>query len=418
MKKLFSILCSLLIISSVAFSQPSNGSVTINVTGNRTKQVAVDNKYYTISNTASTAEQAIVINDLASGQHVLELVRTNQYNKSTSTKSSFTLREGYDLVIDVNSNGAISLSETRVSNNWRGGAKGINTTTYNKLYAAAKKKTSSASRSTFLEKEFITSKRYTSKQASTLIQLVNSESLRLKLAKQVYPKITDQQNFSLVSSLLNSTANRNDLNNYIATLPVDDDLDDNMNASTPMTNQKFQVIYDEVTAESSAADKSYYLSNFFNKDFNYYTSAQASQLIQLITTDAERLKLAKIAYRGVTDKGNYGLVSQLISNSSYRADLTAYINGTNNNTGNTDVNPVMSMNDFNKIYQSAYYQNTASGRYTIINNAFNTSGSYFSVAQAKQLIQLVNVESSRLLLSKAAYKVLVDRANYTSSMIS
>ncbi len=417
MKKLFSILCSLLIIGSVAISQtPVNGTVTINVKGNRTKQVVVDNKYYTISNTTASGEQAVVINNMENGQHILELVRTNQYNKSVSTKSSFTLREGFDLVIDISSKGAIRLSETRI-NDLRAGndRKAINTAVYNKLYAAVKKKTSSASRTVLLENEFATNKGYTSKQARALIQLVNSESLRLKLAKIVYLKITDEENFPLVSSLLNSTANRTNLNSYIASLPDDnDDPADDTNVFIPLPNEKFQIIYNEVDSETNAADKSYYLNNFFTKEFNYYTSAQTSQLLQLIPTDQERLKLAKIAYRGVTDKLNYSLVTQLINNYTYRADLAAYINSYNDsNETNPGVGVVMSVTEFNKIYQSVYYQNSASSRYASINAAFNTPGNYFSVAQAKQLIQLVNVESSRLLLAKTAYKSLVDRANYT-----
>ncbi len=411
MKALFFLLGSF-VIGSLAFSQTqSYGTVTLNVKGNRTSKIAVDNRYYTISNTTISEEEAIVINNLENGQHALEIVRRNQYNRTISSKTTFTLREGYDLTININSTGGISSTEKRMINQEVGAVIPVSSVVYNKLYAATKRKASSVSRAAFLENEFLnTNKRFTSKQASGLIQLINSESLRFKMAKLSYTRITDKENFSLVTSLLNSTANRTELNDYIATLPDDEEGDeDEANFSTPITDEKFRIIFNEVNAEYAMSDKNYYLINFFSKDFNYYTSSQARQLIQLISTESERFSLAKTAYRGITDRENYNQVYQLLNNSSNRSELMAYMKSYDNaNTGTA-----MSAVDFNKLYQSVYYQNSASARYTSMNTAFTSPGNYFTVAQAKQMIQLVNVESSRLLLAKTVYKVLVDRANYT-----
>lgn len=55
---------SLLLLSQVAYEQ---SSVTIKTTGNRNKQLIVDNKTYTIDNTTTTAISEIVIPDLAAG---------------------------------------------------------------------------------------------------------------------------------------------------------------------------------------------------------------------------------------------------------------------------------------------------------------------------------------------------------------
>lgn len=414
MKTIFSFL-GLFMATSLAFSQVKTvGTVTIDVTGNRTKQIAVDNQYYTITNSTLGEKQTVVINTLQNGQYPLEIVRRNTSNKTVTTKTSFTLREGYDLNIAINQNGTVSTTEKRIES-WIGGVKKpISTAAYNKLYAATKAKTTSAARTSHLEIEFTsTSKMFTSSQASKLIQLVNTESLRLRLAKQVYTKITDKENFSLVSALLYNNANRTELDNYTASLPDDDDDDDGdqdvTGVNTPLTNEKFKNIYDEVSAENTVSERNYYLLNFFSKDFNNYTSLQASQLIQLVTSETERFNLAKTAYRGVTDKENYSLVYQLLNNSSNRADLLAYINSYNN----TNVKTAITAANFNKLYQSASYQNSTTGRYNSVNTSFSTPGNYFTVAQAKQLIQLVNSESHRLALTKTAYKVLVDPSNYT-----
>jgi hypothetical protein len=407
MKALFLFLT--VIFSSIVFSQ-TQSTVTINTTGNRNKQLVVDNKYYTIDNTSATDQQSVVINDLTSGQHTLEVQRVNANNRSVSTKTTFTLREGYDLTITVSANGSVSSAEKRITNKGNSAGAQLSATAFNRLYTQTKNKTSSAARSAFLETEFNKSnRRFTSKQASQLIQLVNSESLRLKLAKQSYPRISDQQNFSLVTNLLNSTANRNELNTYIASLP-DTDIDDtaDSNVVAPMSDTKFKTIYDEVIAEPTVSDRTYYLNNFFSRDFNYYTSAQAKQLIELVSVEQDRFTIAKNAYRGVTDKENYSVVYPLLTSSYNRSELVSYINTYDTN----NPRPGIATADFDKLYQSVYYQNSSSARFTSINNAFTTPGNYFTVAQAKKLISLVNVESSRLQLAKTAYKVLVDRSNY------
>ncbi|MEO7923023.1 MAG: DUF4476 domain-containing protein [Chitinophagaceae bacterium] len=410
MKSLFILLVSFLTGSTV-FSQA--GSVTIKVTGNRITQVAVDNQYYTIDNTSSTAEKAFTITSLSTGQHSLEIVRkTRAYGAATnSTTTSFNLRDGYNLAIDIASNGTVSSTEQRIVSGNNGTA--ITMTAYNKLYTQVRKRSSSTSRASLLENEFNnTNKTFTAKQASDLIQLVNSESLRFKLAKLSYLHVSDRENFSLVSSLLNSTSNRRELDDYIATIGDDDEDDDdtnNGNSTTPMNNAKFRTIYNEVMAETSNTDRNYYLSNFFNKDFNFYTSSQARQLIQLVTTEAERFYLAKVAYRGITDRANYNEVYQLLSSASNRAELTAYIN----TYDKTNATVAMSTTDFNRLYQSAYYQSSTSAKYSSINTAFTTPGYNFSVLQARQLIQLVTDEYSRLQLAKTSYAVLVDKYNYT-----
>jgi hypothetical protein len=404
MKKFFSILASLF-ITSVVLSQ----TVTINTTGNRNKQISIDSKVYTITNTTATDEQSIVINDLAQGQHSLEVIRTNQYNTRVSTRTYFTVREGYDLTITINSNGAVSTSETRIGagNN---AIRPISTAAFNKLYSQTKAKSSSTTRTTLLENEFTnTNKRFTSKQASQLIKLVNSESMRFKLAKLSYPRITDRQNFNLVSNLLNSTSNKNELSNYIATLNLDDDDLAASDVGVPMTDAKFRTIYNEAYAETSS-DRYYYLSNFFGKNFNYYTSYQAAQLIQLAQSEEERFNLAKTAYRGVTDRENYSTVSQLLSSSANRTALAAYIN-TYNST-NTNVGIAMSTTAFNNLYNSVLNDYNSASRYAAINQAFTSSANYFTVAQAKKLIPLVSAESSRLLLAKTVYPRLTDRGNY------
>jgi hypothetical protein len=408
MKALISMLVLLSIGISV-FSQ-TQPTVTINTAGNRNKQIVVDNKNYTINNATASSVQAVVISDLSAGSHTLELLRRNQNNRNVSTKTNFTLRDGYDLTITVGSDGSVSSSEKRIARSGTGTGS-LSAAAYNKLYTQIKSKTSSTARATALENEFaVANRKYTSKQASQLIQLVNSESLRLKLSKQSYAKVRDTQNFSLVTNLLSSQANRTELNTYIASQANTGITDEpeNSNAITALDNSKFQVIYNEVKAEPTSSDRTYYLNNFFSRDFNYYTTAQARQLIELTSSEQDRFNLARSAYRGITDKENYSGVYSLLSSSSNRTELASYIKTYHDNT------PLSAMTaaNFDKLYQSAYSQNSSNARYTSINNAFTAQGNYFTVAQAKKLIPLVSSEANRLQLSKTVYKILVDRSNY------
>jgi len=397
------------LISSYAVFSQTLSTVTINATGTRNKQVVVDNTHYTINNASTADVKEIVINDLTAGQHTLELIRNSN---RPSTKTSFTVREGYDLTITIASDGSVSTSEKRASGQGQGSNayRSLSTSQFNRLYSQTKAKTSSSTRATYLEKELNRSTRLmTAKHASQLIQLVNSESARLKLAKLSYARVSDQQNFSVVSNLLNSTANRNELNTYIANAGTNDETQNqNTNTSVAIDDSKFRTIYNEVLAEPTAADKAYYLNNFFNRDFNYYTSAQARQFIELTSSEQDRFTLAKAAYRGVVDRENYNTIYPLLSSSSNRSALQSYINGYDN----TNPRAAMTSANFDRLYQSVYSSNSSSARYTAINNAFSTGGNYFTVAQAKRLIPLVSSESNRLQLAKTSYKVLVDRSNY------
>jgi len=210
-----------------------------------------------------------------------------------------------------------------------------------------------------------------------------------------------------VSNLLKSTTNRNELNAYIATLDSDNETQDN-NTTAAISDEKFRVIYNEVLAEPTVNDRTYYLNNFFGRDFNFYTSAQAKQFIELVSGEEDRLTLAKAAYRGITDRENYNTIYPLLSSYANRSALQSYISSYDNTSPRT----AMTTAKFDKLYQSVINTNSSTSRYTTVNTAFTTTGNYFTAAQAKKLISLVSGEANRLQLTKTGYRVLVDRSNY------
>ncbi len=382
MKRILIVL-GLLLIGQVSYQQ---SSVTIKTTGNRNKQLIVDNKTYTINNTSTTSVSEITIPDVAAGQHTLELIRNSQYSTTnSSSKSYFVTRTGYDLELSIAANGSISTTETRVGNWGNGGRGQLSATAYSNLLAKVKAKRSATERSAIIESHLTTSnKKMTAAQASELIKLVNSESLRLKLAKLSYSKISDTEKFSLVSNLLNSTANRTALNDYIAT--VDNNPTD---TEVALTTAEFNLIYQEVVAEPTALDKLYYLTNFFDRETNFYTAAQANQLLSLINNQTDKNTLISKAYRGVTDKQNF-----------------SYNGGSTINTPMTDAT-------FTTLYNNIKnaYSNTT--RYNLLSNALNSTTNYFTTYQARQLLTLVSSENDRLAFAKNAWNNITDQNNFS-----
>ncbi len=390
-------------------AQVQQAQVTITVKGNKIQTVTVDDDVYTISNRGAYDNQSIVLDELSYGRHTLRVRRITTGTKVTTTTSYFTFRENYNMSIVINSNGTINRTEKAIPPPPADPNMPVSVSAYTTLYNQTKAKTSSTSRAAFLETKFNGSVgKFSSQQASELIKLVNSESFRLKLAKQVYTRITDPESFVLVANLLNSTAGKEELNTYVESVsgnPVYEDDDTNIK---PITNAKFTAIYNDVKAEPSSADKKYYLQNFFGKTTNYYSSSQAKQLIELISNDEDRLVAAKASYRGITDKNNFSLVFQLFSSATLRNELLAYVDTYNRN------NPVDAMDAtaFERMYQTISARTTQTSRYNGIYDVLTAANNYYTVAQAKRLIELVSSESSRLELAKKVYPLLITRSEY------
>jgi hypothetical protein len=157
------------------------------------------------------------------------------------------------------------------------------------------------------------------------------------------------------------------------------------------------------------------VADAFNNTANYFTSSQVYRLLQLVTGEANRLTLAKASYSHVVDPGNFTTVYALLNSQASKDELAAYINTNyNNNTGYNNGSPYktpMSTTAFNNLVQDIQNQWQAGAKYNMISNAFNGSY-YFTSVQARQLIQMIDAESSRLALAKASYRNITDVANF------
>jgi hypothetical protein len=188
-------------------------------------------------------------------------------------------------------------------------------------------------------------------------------------------------------------------------------------SSGGMNNGQFNILLRNLKAQTTTSGRNNYLNNTFNTANTYFTSIQVVQLLQQIRLEADRLPLAKMSYRTVTDPENFSPVYGLFNVSSNRTDLENYVanytaGNTNPTTPTTPVGTAMSESYFNSLYQTIRYQSPVSAQVTSINNAFTTSGNYFTSNQVVRLLQLISAETSRLQLAKASYRTVVDPVNF------
>src|SRR5204862_1617823 len=106
-------------------------------------------------------------------------------------------------------------------------------------------------------------------------------------------------------------------------------INNNSNGSNPngvMTDVNFTNLYQNIQQQWPVGTQMNSLTNAFNNTSNYFTTYQASQLIQIVSAEANRLQLAKLSYRSITDQNNFNQIYNLLSTQASKNELSAYIN--------------------------------------------------------------------------------------------
>lgn len=385
-------------------------AVTITVNSNRSLQLFVDGKDYNlISDDAKNRQTTITINNLSTGQHTLLFIRTyGNVNSTERITTTFHLRYGFDMLIRLNGNGSLELIETKkidmVENHVP-----MNSTSFNNLYRNVGNQRSTSGRRTVINNAFNKANNYfTTNQVSQLLRLVNAENFRLELAKLSYPVITDRNNFNQLYTLLNSQASRNELEDYANNYMDDEEEESETNVA--MLDANFTNLYQTIQQQWPISTQMSTLTNAFNNTNNYFSTYQASRLIQIINTENNRVQLAKLSYRSIIDRNNFSQIYSLLGSQSSKNELTTYVNNYNeNNTANN----AMTDANFNYLFQSIQQQGPLSAQLNLLTNAFTSSSNYFTSYQASRLIQIVSAENNRLPLAKLSYRSIVDRNNFS-----
>jgi Domain of unknown function (DUF4476) len=404
MKTIFLFLFSSISVISVFAQSVSN--VTITVRGNNNEAIVIDNTEYVVYNDYTTnTNTPIVVSNLQAGQHTLQIKRADEANPSSTI---FTTRTGYDLQIIIAGNGSVQLKEIKwkAGNNNGQNMVAMTDADFNNLYSSIRNQWRSSNRTTMVSEAFANTNYYfTTAQAKQLIQLVNSQSNRFTLAKASYRSITDPTNFTQMYDVLNSQSSRDELAAYVSTYNAG-------SSSTAMAANKFNTIYKTAQRQATINSKVSYIYNAFTNTNNYFTVAQARQLVQLAPDEANRLYLAKISYRSIIDRTNFSQMNALLNTQASRNELNTFIS-TYDNSNPVYTKVAMKEADFNTLYRDIQNRYGIGAKVSALSNAFATENYYFTTAQTRQLIQLVSAESNRLDLAKASYDNVVDQANFS-----
>jgi len=197
---------------------------------------------------------------------------------------------------------------------------------------------------------------------------------------------------------------------------------------TPMSSANFTTLLKNVKAQKTISARTTAVKTAFNNTSNYFTTSQAKQLIQIVSSQPSRLELAKISYRSITDPDNFSDVDALLTETNqdelasyvdtYKINNPVYSNsGNNNNTNNsnnqnTGYKTPMANSSYNTIYKNIEREWRAAEKMTALTNAFTNTNNYFTTSQIGRLIQLVSNENDRFQLAKASYRSVTDPANF------
>jgi len=164
-----------------------------------------------------------------------------------------------------------------------------------------------------------TSNYYTTYQAGQFIQIVTAESNRLQLTKLSYRGIVDTANFIQVYNLLTTQASKDELKAYVMNYNKP-----GSGPKTAMADADFNSLYQTIQLQFFPGEKMSSITTSFNNPSNYFTSAQAKQLIPLVSLESNRLQLAKLSYRTITDRERFNELYDLLERQSTRDELDAY----------------------------------------------------------------------------------------------
>ncbi len=248
-------------------------------------------------------------------------------------------------------------------------------------------------------------------QVIKMIQLVNSEANRLRLAKLSYRSVTDRNNFNQVFSLLGSQSSRDELTAFV------NNYDTNGgggigNTNGAMSEYDFLQLYNNIKSEWPASAQLNMALSAVNDRYNKFTSAQVVRLMQLFSNDDDKLQLAKASYRVIVDRNNINQLYDALRYQNSKDDLRRYITNYREDNNNNNTRTPMSDGNFASLKSSVQQKFFPGEKYSTLLDIFNNTSYYFTSNQAKQLIELVSLESNRLGLAKLSYRTITDRGNF------
>jgi hypothetical protein len=286
----------------------------------------------------------------------------------------------------------------------------ISDTNFSALVATVNGKWSQSLKGEAVRDAFANSNHYfTTTQVRQLMGLITSESDRMDLIKLAYPVVTDTNNFGSLYDVFASTANRTEFNEFIVSrggVAV------NTGVKAQMTANNFNALMTNIQSKWSQALKTDAVRDAFVNTNNYFSTAQIRQLLDLVTSETDRLELAKQSFRSVMDPAMYYQLGDLFKTASYRNEFNTYASAQTGVTVNASVKTPMTNSDFSVLVFSVRSNLLQLLKVQAERDIFANPNNYFTTAQVKQLIGLINSEPNRLELAKLSYRTITDPENF------
>ena len=380
-------------------------------------EVRIDDKrYFSNTNMNNAPTYKVSVDNILTGTRSLKLYRLKSKSVSANANSqntlvysnSFVLRDGYDMNITIQANGAVQFSEVMSDVNMPVSTGAMGTTAFNTLKQNIQSQASQAARAEKIRDAFWnTNDRFTSAQVRQLLVMVSSESDRLDLAKLAYAGVTDIENFAALSNVFNSTSRKNEFREF---LQSKSDTTPATTLRVLISDSNFNILVTDVKNKWSQSLKGEALRDAFMNSNYYYTTTQVRQLMGLVTSESDRMDLIQLAYPTVSDANNFASLYDVFASTENRTEFNDFVRSKGGVVVNTGLKAQMSANNFNLLMTSIQSKWSQALKTDAIRDAFANTNNYFSTEQIRALLTLVTSETDRLELAKQSFRGVMDPA--------
>jgi len=286
----------------------------------------------------ASSRNTVWLNNFQPGRHTIQVysVRNGSNNERAGSipvySSTFTVKDGFDTKIAVRSNGQVQFSEriSTANNNSRKvfesdnniHSPGTNTTTADNTSGRkmnthenenADNNAEDANRST-ANNDRNNDDSYNNGNTSA-----NGRHSRKRIDTAIVEN--DPGNNTINTSRNNERTDNNGSNSNGGI----DNQNNNENRKAPMDDNQFNQLYETIRNQWLPGQKMKTISNEFLNGEDNFTTLQAKRLIQLVTEEGNRLKLAKSSYHCITDPENFSQLDDVLRYQTSRAELDDFV---------------------------------------------------------------------------------------------
>jgi hypothetical protein len=186
-------------------------------------------------------------------------------------------------------------------------------------------------------------------------------------------------------------------------------------APAAMSASSFNTLLTSVKSKWSQSSRLSTIRTAISTKTNYFTTDQVGELLTLITSEASRFELVKLAFPKTTDQAAYSSLTELFTTQSYKDNLEAFIQTSlPGNTGpvNGNATTAMSATAFNQLSGNVRNQWSQTSKASVIRTAFTSTSNFFSTNQVGELLSQITAEANRLELAKLVYPRVIDKSEY------